>query len=101
LPTSSTTRHRHHRRSDVRLKRHNIVDRHVALFYRRHIIAKIYITVVIIDIVVNTLSSPHNIVHMMDIEDTTTMPSDISTARHDDGMTASTTPMTALTASDG
>jgi hypothetical protein len=58
-PTSPTTRHRHHRRSEGCLKRHNVVDTSVALLHHRHIIAKVYITVVIIDIIVNTPSPPH------------------------------------------
>jgi hypothetical protein len=37
------------------------------LRHRRRYIAKVYITVVIIHIVVNTPPPPHNIVHMIDI----------------------------------
>jgi hypothetical protein len=50
-----------------------------------------------------TSSSTHRrryTIHMMDIYISTTL-SDSTTARHDDGMTASTTPMTTLTSSDG
>jgi hypothetical protein len=48
-------------------KRHTPSTR-MLLRYRRNIIAKVYITVVIIDIVVNTTPPPHNIVHMMDMK---------------------------------
>jgi hypothetical protein len=48
-------------------KRHTPSTR-LLLRHCRDIIAKVYITMVIIDIVVNTTPPPHNIVHMMDMK---------------------------------
>jgi hypothetical protein len=48
-------------------KRHTPSTR-LLLRHCRDIIAKVYITKVIIDIVISTTPPPHNIVHMMDMK---------------------------------